>query len=148
MVVTDRLDRESNPLLRIPLKEQRPVAEHAVSQQCRCVVQDNDIESLARHFLSQASCQSPDRLASILSRELLGDEHGDVEVAVFAGASPGAAPEQKSKAHLRDLGQGLRQTCGSGIHVLDAHKSTVPYTHSGRNETWSGMSPVERHRRT
>lgn len=97
-----------------------------MSQEGGRVVQDHDIEPLARDFAPKAPGQTAYRLASILSRQILGHEDGDVEITFLACVAPCAASEQKRQPDLRDLGQRGGKALGGGVHRIGVHESTVP----------------------
>lgn len=98
-----------------------------MSQKSRGVVQDDDVQELAGHFPPQARGQLPDQLSSILTGDLLVDEHSDIKIAVLAASALRTTTEKKAETNSRDLGERLGEASGGGIGISSTHTSTVPY---------------------
>lgn len=75
-----------------------------MSQKRGGVIQNDDVESLAGHFAPEPRRETADRLASVLTGQILGYEHRDIEIAVRTLPSPCATPKEKPEPDFRYLG--------------------------------------------
>lgn len=76
-------------------------------QECRGVIEHDDVEQRARHDTAESRRQLPKRTPPLLICQSLLEEHRDVDVAVGARASMGATPEQKGEPNSRNVGERL-----------------------------------------
>lgn len=89
--------------------EEDAIAQRAMPEKRRRVVQDDDVEQVARHGAPEAAGQPLHRGASIGARSVLVEEHANVEVAVRPVMSRGAAAEQECKPHIRQSAEDVSQ---------------------------------------
>ena len=108
LILPDRAPHEVYALGLGACEEQDPAADHPVAEQGRGVVQEDEIEPVARHAAAERACEAPDRvLARCRGRRMFRIEQDrDVDVALVSCGLPSPASVQPGEAHRGIGGQG------------------------------------------
>ena len=82
LTLPDCTQHEAHALGLATSEQQDAVADHAVSQQGRSVVEEHQIEPLARDLATERTRQTPDRILVRrgIRRVLVAEQHRDVDV--------------------------------------------------------------------
>ena len=137
LVFPDRAPHEVYALGLGAREEQDPAADHPVTEQGRSVVQEDEIEPVARHVAAERAGQAPDRiLARCRARRMFRIEQDrDVDIALVPCGAPGAASVQPGEAHRGIGAEGAGEAgaeAGKALlssrldHARIRHRSPVP----------------------
>ena len=92
-------------------EQQYAVANHAVAQERRSIVEENKIEPIARNPATERTGQTPDRILDRrrIRRVLVVEQHRDVDVALAAGGPACPASMQPGETHRGVPAQSARE---------------------------------------
>ena len=112
LVLPERPQHESYAFGVGTREQQYSVADHAVTQQRRRVIEENQVEPIARNLAAERPGQTPDR---VLDRRrtrhmLVVEQHRNVDVALAARGAARPASVQPSEAHRGIVAQAAGET--------------------------------------
>lgn len=102
MLVPDAAEHEAHALGLGAREHENAVADHAVAQQGRRAVEEDEIEPITAHFSAELAGEPPQRIlhGGRLAHRVLVEEQRDIDIAVGAGSAAPSASKQVSETHL------------------------------------------------
>ena len=123
LILAERPDGEPDAILWRALNEQHPVAQHAMPQERRSVVEDDEIDELGRDHRAQTRREAPDRPPTVGACRVVVQEHRDIEVARRARRPSRATAEEERQAHAFLDAKHAAETIADGIGIQGGHPS-------------------------
>ena len=119
LIVPDRAQHEVYALRLGACEQQDSVADHAVAQQSRGVVQEDEVEPIARSLAAERAGQTPDRVLDRRGARCVSgvEQHRDVDVALAVRDPSSSASVQPREAHGRVRAQAASETAAKTPEV-------------------------------
>ena len=119
LIIPDRAPHEVYALDLGACDEQDAVADHAVAKQGRGVVQEDQVEPVARCFTAERARETPDRvLARGRARRVFPIERDrHVDVALLSCSVPGVASVQPGEAHRGIGGERAGESVAKAVNA-------------------------------
>ena len=120
LILSDRPPHESYAFGIGAREQQYPVADHAMAEQRRCVVEENQVESIAGDLTAECSGQTPDRVLDRrgIRRGGVVEQHRDVDIALPARSAARPASVQPGESHRAVTLQRVRKTTAEVSDVV------------------------------
>lgn len=125
LILPDCTQHEAYALGLAANEQQDTVADHAMAQQGRSVVEEHQIEPIARDLSTERSRQAPDRVLVRrgIRRVLLTEQHRDVDVALAPRAAARPASVQPGETHRGIVAQTVCEPAAKAGNVSFAGES-------------------------
>ena len=122
LILPDRAQHESYAFGLGAREQQHTVADHAVAEQRRGVVEENQVEPIARDLTTERSGQAPDRVLDCggIRRVVVVEEHSHVDIALPARRSACPASVQPSETHRAVALKYLSETAAEASNFVFA----------------------------
>lgn len=120
LIIPDRAPHEVYALDLGACDEQDAVADHAVAKQGRGIVQEDQVEPVARYFTAERARETPDRvLARGRARRVFPIEQEDrhVDIALLSCSVPGVASVQPGEAHRGIGGERAGESVAKAVNA-------------------------------
>ena len=119
LIIPDRAPREVYALDLGACDEQDTVADHAVAKQGRGIVQEDQVEPVARYFTAERARETPDRvLARGRARRVFRIEQDrHVDITLLSSGVSGPASVQPGEAHRGIGGERAGETVAKAVNA-------------------------------
>lgn len=125
LILPDCTQHEAYALGLVANEQQDTVADHAMAQQGRSVVEEHQIEPIARDLSTERTRQAPDRVLVRrgIRRVLLTEQYRDVDVALAPRAAARPASVQPGETHRGVVAQAVCEPVAKAGNVSFAGES-------------------------
>ena len=122
LILPDRAQHESHAFGLGAREQQHTVPDHAVAEQRRCVVEEHQVEPIARDLATERTGQAPDRVLDCrgIRRVIVIEEHRYVDIAFPARHAAPPAPVQPRETHRAVALQSPGETAAEASKVVFA----------------------------
>jgi hypothetical protein len=133
LILADCFDHEPDAVLVGTAVNDHAIAEHAMAQQRRRIVEDDQVEPCGRHHATEVSGQPTNDVASIRACRSVFQKETDIDIAVGTLPANRATTKEIRQPYLVQLGDRRAKTLDPSASIFERHVDTVTQPRDRRN---------------